>query len=226
MAGALLSVAMRGRKPKRPFAVLLRRLLRMPEHLTPLQRAAMDRAISEPMCEASVVHASPVLSELSTGRSLHPSPLGASRSARSTMIYAGLFLSAFASATLLPGSSEAALLALLVMGQGDPALLMAVATAGNVLGSLANWLLGRYLFQMRDRPWFPVGPEAYDRAIGWFRRYGIWSLLLSWVPVIGDPLTLVAGFLRVRLLPFLLLVSTGKAGRYAAILAGSVWWKG
>jgi membrane protein YqaA with SNARE-associated domain len=142
------------------------------------------------------------------------------------MIYAGLFLSALTSATLLPGSSEAALLALLAVGQGDPALLVAVATAGNVLGSFANWVLGRFLSHMRDRPWFPLGPEAYDRATGWFHRFGLWSLLLSWVPVVGDPLTLVAGLLRVRPLPFLLLVSIGKAGRYATILAAFWWWNG
>lgn len=82
------------------------------------------------------------------------------------MIYAGLLLSALASATLLPGSSEATLLALLAVGQGDPALLLAVATAGNVLGSYANWVLGRFFSHMHDRPWFPIGPEAYDRAIG------------------------------------------------------------
>ena len=144
----------------------------------------------------------------------------------STVIYAGLFLSAFASATLLPGSSEAALLALLVVGQGEPALLLAVATVGNVLGSFANWLLGRFFAHLHDRAWFPIGPEAYEGAISWFRRYGVWSLLLSWLPVVGDALTLVAGILRVRLLPFLLLVSISKAGRYLAILAGFTWWNG
>lgn len=142
------------------------------------------------------------------------------------MIYAGLFLSAFTSATLLPGSSEAVLLALLAIGQGDPALLLTVATAGNVLGSSVSWVIGRILSRMRDHRWFPVGSEAHARAISWFRRYGVWSLLLSWVPVVGDPLTLVAGILRVRLLPFLLLVSVGKAGRYGAPLAGFAWWNG
>jgi membrane protein YqaA with SNARE-associated domain len=142
------------------------------------------------------------------------------------MIYAGLLLSAFASATLLPGSSEAALLALLASGQGNPWLLVTAATAGNVLGSLVNWGLGRFLSYLRDHPWFPVTPGAYNRAIDQFRRYGIWLLLLSWVPVVGDPLTLAAGALRVRLVPFLLLVSIGKAGRYIAILGAFTWWKG
>ena len=142
------------------------------------------------------------------------------------LTYAGLFASAFTSATLLPGSSEAALLALLTAGRGDPLLLVAVATAGNVLGSLANWAVGRYLAHLRDRPWFPIGPAAYDRAEGWVRRFGVWSLLLSWVPVIGDPLTLAAGLLRVPPLSFLVLVTLGKGGRYLALLAAFAWWTG
>jgi membrane protein YqaA with SNARE-associated domain len=142
------------------------------------------------------------------------------------MIYAGLFVSAFTSATLLPGSSEAALLALLGLGRGEPILLVAVATAGNVLGSFVNWVLGRFFSEFRDRPWFPVQRGAYDRAVAWFRRYGAWTLLLSWLPVVGDPLTLAAGVLRVRLLPFLLLVSIGKAGRYIFIAAAFAWWSG
>ena len=143
-----------------------------------------------------------------------------------TMTYAGLFLSALASATLLPGSSEAILLALLAAGQGDAVFLVVVATTGNVFGSFVNWTVGRYLAHLRDRPWFPVGPEAYSRAKNWVDRYGVWSLLLSWVPVIGDPLTLAAGLLRVPLLPFLLLVTIGKASRYLALLAAFVWWTG
>jgi membrane protein YqaA with SNARE-associated domain len=142
------------------------------------------------------------------------------------LTYAGLFASAFTSATLLPGSSEAALIALLAAGQGEPVLLVAVATIGNVLGSFANWTVGRYLAHLRDRPWFPVGPEAYNRATDWVGRYGVWSLLLSWVPVIGDPLTLAAGLLRVPPLPFLLLVAISKAGRYVALLAAYIWWTG
>ena len=142
------------------------------------------------------------------------------------MIYAGLFLSGFTSATLLPGSSEAALLVLLAAKTGDPVLLIVAATVGNVLGSIVNWTLGRFMFHLRDRPWFPFGPEAYERAIDRFQSYGFWLLLLSWVPVIGDPLTLTAGVLRFPFLPFLLIVSIGKAGRYLAILLAFTWWRG
>ena len=139
-------------------------------------------------------------------------------------IHAGLFLSAFTSATLLPGSSEAALVALLALGRGDPVVLAAVATAGNVLGSLVNWVLGRFLSGFRDRSWFPVKGRTYDRAVDWYGRYGVWSLLLAWVPVVGDPLTVAAGALRVGLPRFLVLVTLGKGARYAVIVLGFHWW--
>jgi membrane protein YqaA with SNARE-associated domain len=132
-------------------------------------------------------------------------------------VYAGLFFSAFLAATLIPGSSEAALVALLANDHGTPALLVTVATVGNVLGSLVNWLCGRFLSGFRKRPWFPVSARHYDRAIGWYGRFGVWSLLLAWVPIIGDPLTVAAGALRTGLMPFLALVTTGKAARYVAV---------
>lgn len=139
-------------------------------------------------------------------------------------IYAGLFVSAFTSATLLPGSSEAALITLLALGRGEPLLLVIVASAGNVLGSCVNWLLGRFVWTFRDRRWFPVDERSYERAAAWFRRYGVWSLLLSWLPIIGDPLTAVAGGLRVGFLRFVVLVSVGKAARYAFILTAFNLW--
>jgi len=138
--------------------------------------------------------------------------------------YAALFASAFLSATLLPGSSEAALVALLATGHGNPVALVAVATLGNVLGSTVNWLLGRLFTHFRDRHWFPVSPKSYERAAYWYRRYGLWSLLFAWLPVIGDPLTLFAGALRVDIRVFLPLVTAGKLARYLLIAAGFLWW--
>jgi membrane protein YqaA with SNARE-associated domain len=138
--------------------------------------------------------------------------------------YAALFTGAFLSATLLPGSSEAALIALLAAGTGDPATLIAVATSGNVLGSVVNWLIGRFFAHFRDRRWFPAGERSYDRAVEWYGRYGIWSLLFAWLPVVGDPLTLVAGALRTDIRWFLLLVTIGKGARYLLIGAGFLWW--
>jgi membrane protein YqaA with SNARE-associated domain len=140
------------------------------------------------------------------------------------VVYGSLFLSAFTAATLLPGSSEAVLTGLLVYGQGEPWLLIAVATVGNVLGSVVNWVLGRFLSAFRDRRWFPVSAGQYDRATGWYRRYGLWSLLFAWVPVVGDPLTVVAGALRVSLVPFVALVTVGKLTRYLFVAAAALAW--
>lgn len=130
-----------------------------------------------------------------------------------------LFLSAFLAATLLPATSELMLAGLQWQGVHPPLLLVLVATAGNVLGAVVNWLLGRHLMRFRDRRWFPVRPAMVERAGGWYRRWGVWSLLLAWVPVIGDPLTLVAGLFRTPLPHFLLLVTLGKAARYTGIAA-------
>ncbi len=136
----------------------------------------------------------------------------------------GLFASAFLSATLLPGSSEVALIALLALGKHDPVLLVAVATVGNVLGSVVNWALGRWLSHFSGRRWFPIDERAYARAAGWYNRFGVWSLLLAWVPVIGDPLTAVAGALRVPLMRFVVLVTLGKAARYVFIALAVAGW--
>jgi membrane protein YqaA with SNARE-associated domain len=132
--------------------------------------------------------------------------------------HAGLFVSAFVSATLFPGGSEALLVGLLVSGEYAVLGLLLVATAGNVLGSVVNWGLGRWVVQFQDRPWFPLAPEKLSQAQQWYQRYGKWSLLLSWVPIIGDPLTVAAGLMRERFLVFLLLVTLAKFGRYVAIV--------
>ena len=133
--------------------------------------------------------------------------------------YAGLFLTAFVAATILPAQSEAALVGLLLAG-GQPAwALVAVASLGNVLGSVVNWLLGRGIESWRDRPWFPAKGADLDRAAAWYHRWGRWSLLLAWVPIIGDPLTVVAGVLREPLPVFLILVTLAKVGRYLVLAA-------
>ena len=131
----------------------------------------------------------------------------------------GLFAVAFVAATVLPAQSEAALVALLVLGNQSPILLVLVATLGNVLGSLVNWLLGRWVEQYRQRRWFPVSETSLARATGWYRRWGRWSLLLSWAPIGGDALTVAAGVLREPIWSFLLLVTLAKAGRYIVLAA-------
>lgn len=138
--------------------------------------------------------------------------------------YPALFLSAFGAATLLPLQSEALLVALLLAGQHALWALLLMATLGNVLGSWLNWLLGRSIEHYRERRWFPVTPARLEQAQSWYARYGRWSLLLSWMPVIGDPLTLVAGVMRERLWVFLLIVTLAKAGRYAVLAALTLAW--
>ncbi|EQM66297.1 YqaA family protein [Pseudomonas tohonis] len=133
--------------------------------------------------------------------------------------YASLFLIAFGAATLLPLQSEAVLAGLLLAGGQPLWALLLVATLGNVLGSLVNWVLGRFLADFRHKKWFPVSESAIERAQATYRRYGRWTLLLSWLPVIGDPLTLVAGLMHESPWVFLLLVTLAKAGRYLAVAA-------
>lgn len=130
---------------------------------------------------------------------------------------AGLFLAAFAAATLIPAQSEAVLVALIIAAGQPVWVLLLVATTGNVLGSVVNWALGRFLIRFADRRWFPVSPGRMAQATGWYARWGHWSLLAAWVPVIGDPLTLVAGVLREPLWRFALVVTLAKGGRYLVL---------
>ena len=132
--------------------------------------------------------------------------------------YSGLFLTAFLSATLVPLSSEAVLAALSAADGSDVALLFAIATLGNTLGATVNWALGRFCLRWQDHRWFPFSATQLEHAGARFRRYGVWSLLFAWLPVVGDPLTFAAGVLQVRFLPFLILVGLGKGLRYAAVL--------
>jgi membrane protein YqaA with SNARE-associated domain len=142
-----------------------------------------------------------------------------------TMIaYMLLFGSALIAATILPMQSEAVLVTLLVGGDHSVAALVGVATIGNVLGSVLNWILGRYLLRFRHSRWFPVSEPRLMRAQGWYHRYGRWSLLASWVPIIGDPLTVVAGIMRAPFPSFLLLVTMAKAGRYLVLTALTLAW--
>jgi membrane protein YqaA with SNARE-associated domain len=131
--------------------------------------------------------------------------------------YGGLFTAAFLAATLLPAQSEALLASLLLSGFYSPILLVAIASAGNIGGSLVNYALGRSIERFRGRRWFPVSDAALARAQGWYTRGGRWVLLLAWLPVVGDPLTLVAGVMREKLWVFVVLVGIGKAGRYAVV---------
>lgn len=143
-----------------------------------------------------------------------------------TSSYIGLFVSAFLAATFFPASSEVVLTGLAATGEFDSGWLLVVASTGNTLGSVVNWLLGRFCLLWKDRPWFPAKPTTLDRAAAWFNRYGVWSLLLSWMPIIGDPITLVAGLLKVQFWKFLVLVAVAKTIRYAVVLGMVAWTLG
>lgn len=128
----------------------------------------------------------------------------------------GLFVSAFLSATLLPGSSEALLLLRLADG-GAWLPLVLTAAAGNLLGSLFTYAMGRLGNTAMHRRWLRIGELELQRAERWFARWGLPSLLLAWLPIIGDPLCLLAGLLRVNPSVFVLLVGAGKLLRYLGI---------
>lgn len=132
-----------------------------------------------------------------------------------------LFAAAFLAATILPFSSEVALLAAWAAHPDATWSLLAVAGFGNVLGACVNYALGRWLSAKAGRPWFPVSPAMLARASAWYAKFGVWSLLLSWLPVIGDPLTVAAGLMRTSPWRFLLLVGLAKVGRYLALLGGA-----
>ncbi len=138
--------------------------------------------------------------------------------------YSGLFVAAFAAATILPLQSEAVLVGLLLSGNYPAAALIAVASTGNVLGSAVNWLLGIGIERFKDRAWFPLSTERLAQAQYWYQRYGKWSLLGSWLPIIGDPLTVAAGVLKEPFWMFLILVTVAKVGRYLVLTAITLSW--
>lgn len=133
------------------------------------------------------------------------------------MAYLSLFITAFLAATLLPLSSEVVAAGLVYQGINLYGVWL-VATFGNTLGSCVNWWLGGALLRFQDRRWFPVSPKQLARAQARFQRLGKASLLLAWVPIIGDPLTVIAGVMRVAFWPFVALVFIGKAARYAVVV--------
>lgn len=139
-------------------------------------------------------------------------------------VYLALFGSAFAAATVLPGLSELGLAGLIGTGEYPVFWLVAIASIANTSGSVVNWLLGRGIERFRERRWFPASPAQIERASQWYHQFGRWSLLLSWMPVIGDPLTVVAGVLREPLPSFLLLVAIAKTARYMVVAGIALQW--
>ena len=132
--------------------------------------------------------------------------------------YFQLFIISFLAATILPLSSELVLSTMLLTNSFDKYLLLVVASFGNILGSSVNWYLGKKILIFKDKKWFPANERQIAKGEIYFKKYGIWSLLLAWVPIIGDPLTIVAGILRVKFFIFLLLVSISKISRYIFLI--------
>ena len=133
------------------------------------------------------------------------------------MIYLSLFFISFLAATVLPFSSELTLAGLISTSNYDNLLLLVAASFGNVLGSVFNWSLGFYSRNLSTKKWFPFKETQIERSSKWFSKFGKWSLLFAWLPIVGDPLTFVAGLLRVRFLDFIILVAIGKVSRYLIV---------
>jgi membrane protein YqaA with SNARE-associated domain len=134
------------------------------------------------------------------------------------MSYFSLFISAFLAATLLPISSEIFLASLVLSGKYDLMWLWTWATVGNVTGSMINWVLGRYFIRLVDKSELSKSQSNINKAKKMFLKYGTWTLLLTWLPVIGDPLSFIAGVFRVPIFLFILLVSLGKGVRYFIVI--------
>jgi membrane protein YqaA with SNARE-associated domain len=130
--------------------------------------------------------------------------------------YPSLFVLSFLASTLIPMGSEW-LLAVMLIKQSDPMMSVAVATIGNTLGACTTWAIGLYGGPFLIRRVLRIGEAAEESALRLYRKYGVWSLLFSWLPVIGDPLCLLGGILKVGIGRFFLFVFTGKLARYAVL---------
>ena len=130
--------------------------------------------------------------------------------------YVGLFLASFLAATILPLSSEIVLSFLLLNGL-NPTILVSLATFGNVLGSFLNYAIGLWGGVFLVKKVLKISEDECGKAQQIFKKYGVLSLFFAWLPVIGDPLTVVAGALKINLLIFFILVASGKLIRYIII---------
>lgn len=133
------------------------------------------------------------------------------------MIYFSLFIVCLSLGTFFPFASETYLASLLISEKYNVILLLVFASLGNILGSVISWLFGYFINYFIQKPWFPLNKYLLLKASDIFKKYGKWSLLLSWVPIIGDPIAFAAGTFRYNILFFLIFVSIGKVVRYLLI---------
>jgi membrane protein YqaA with SNARE-associated domain len=143
-----------------------------------------------------------------------------------SLAYLGLFFTSLVAGSFLPfmpGSSELTMAGLLATEIGRPAPIIVAAIVGTVLGASANYLIGRHIARFSGSRWFPLSPETLTRAGRWFRRYGVWVLLLCWIPTAGDAMTVVAGLLKADPRVFLVLTAAGKAFGHLAVASGVIW---
>ena len=138
-------------------------------------------------------------------------------------IYLSLFTISFMVATIVPFGSEFFFGTLISIGKYNNFFLLIAASTGNVLGSVFNYFCGYFVIYFINKSWFPIKENKIKKATNIFNKYGKWSLLFSWVPFIGDPITFVAGTLRFSFIPFIILVSIGKVGRYLVIYISILW---
>ena len=131
--------------------------------------------------------------------------------------YTSLLFSSFLSSTILPGHSEITLTAFILLEKYSQFLLIFFASLGNILGSIINWYLGFYITKFINKSWFPFKKKQLDKVSLWYLKYGKWSLFFSWVPFVGDPLTIVAGIFRVHIIIFIAIVSISKILRYTFV---------
>lgn len=129
-----------------------------------------------------------------------------------------LFFAAFFAATILPAGSEIILTSLNIQNNHNQYLLILIATMGNVLGSIVNWFMGYYFIKFKHRKWFPIKEYNINKYSRYYHKWGISSLLFAWLPIIGDPLTIIAGIFKTNFYLFLILVTIGKMTRYAFLI--------
>lgn len=132
-----------------------------------------------------------------------------------------LFTLSFLAATVLPISSEW-LLAILIFNQQSLFATVTIATLGNTLGAITTWGLGIWGANWLIHKVLRISSRERALAEKWYNRWGLWSLLLAWTPILGDALCLIGGILRVPIIPFSLLVATGKGLRYLLVAWGTL----